>query len=78
MPTTVIDEAGRIEIPAEYREKHSIKPGDIVRIIEQSDGRLVLKIGKDAIALVGILKSNGIHLTIEEINEVIANQDHRV
>ncbi len=74
MPTTVIDEAGKIEIPAEYRERRSVKPGDIVRIVEQPDGRLVLKIGKDAMSLVGKFSNNGIHLSLEDINRVISEQ----
>lgn len=72
--TTTIDEAGRIELPAEYRERRSIRPGDIVRIVEQPDGRLILKIGKDAKHLIGKLSGNGIHLSIEDIKRVISER----
>ncbi len=67
-----IDEAGRVELPAEYRERHSILAGQKVRLVENPDGSLVLRIGRDWRELVGILDPKGIHRTIEEINEGIA------
>ncbi len=69
---TTVDEAGRIELPEEYRERHSISQGQQVRIVENPDGSLVLRIGRDWRELVEILDPNGIHRTIEEINEGIA------
>ncbi len=70
--TVSIDEAGRVELPAEYREKHSISPGQKVRLVENPDGSLVLRVGRGWRELVGILDSHGIHRTIEEINAGIA------
>jgi len=75
---TITDEATKVELQTEFIPKQPIKPGQKVRVFEQPDGTFVLKVGRDAMDLVGMLDGNGIHLTIEEINEVIAKQDHTV
>jgi hypothetical protein len=69
---TIRDEATKVELEAEFAPKQQIQPGQKVRIIENPDGSLVLRIGRDWRELVGMLDGNGIHLTIEEINEGIA------
>jgi hypothetical protein len=72
------DDATHVELQTELTPKQPIQPGQKIRVFEKPDGTFVLKVGKDALDLVGMLDGNGIHLTIEEINAVIANQDHRI
>ncbi len=72
--TTTIDKAGKVKLPDDFIEKKAIKAGQKMRIIEHPDGSLRLKIGRDVMELAGILDGNGIHLTLEDINEVIAQQ----
>jgi len=72
--TTTLDKAGNIKLPEDLLEKKAMKAGQKVRIVEQPDGSLRLKIGRDVMELAGMLDGNGIHLTLEQINEVIAKQ----
>ena len=69
-----VDEAGRIELPYEIRKRRQITPGQRLRLEEHTDGTLVLRVGRRLRELVGMLDSNGIHLTIEQINEVIESK----
>lgn len=39
---TKIGEDGRIVIPAEYRKKHNIKPGDTLVLVPEKDHLMVL------------------------------------
>ncbi|MBM3329589.1 MAG: hypothetical protein FJY67_09005 [Calditrichaeota bacterium] len=72
--TTTIDESGKIKLPDDLIEKRSIKAGQKVRIVELPNGSLRLKIGRDIMELAGMLDGNGIHLSLGEINNIIARQ----
>ena len=75
---TIRDDATQVELETEFTPVQPLTPGQRVRIFNRSDGSYVLKIGRNAMDLVGILDGNGVHLSIEEINAVIADQNHRV
>ncbi|MBM3327691.1 MAG: hypothetical protein FJY65_12125 [Calditrichaeota bacterium] len=70
----IIDEVGRIELPSEIVEKRHIGPGQRIRFEEKPDGTLTLHIGRKLRDLVGVLDCNGIHLSIEQINEAIESK----
>lgn len=70
----LVDEVGRIELPTDLREKFQIDTGDRILLEELPSGEFIFKAGKDVRHLFGILPNNGIHLTIEQINEIIAQQ----
>ena len=70
----LVDEEGRIELPVEIRKRRHITPGQRIRLEEQEDGTLVIRMGRNLRELVGMIDANGIHLTTEQINEVIESK----
>jgi AbrB family looped-hinge helix DNA binding protein len=73
MPTAAVTSKGQITIPAEVRKKLGLKPGDRVRFIEGENGEYILKPKTGSIMdLKGIVKWTGKPVTIEEMNETIA------
>ncbi len=68
----VVDAEGRIELPPDVREILRAEAGDHIRIRTLEDGTILLEPQVDFRTLSGILSNNGIHLTIEQINEVIS------
>ncbi len=69
---TITDEATNVELQTEFTAKQPIKPGQKVRIEELPDGSFRLRFGYELEDMVGLLNGKGIHATIEEINEAIA------
>ncbi len=73
MATAVVTSKGQITIPAEVRKKLGLKPGDRVRFIEGENGEYILRPKTGSIMdLKGFLKWTGKPVTIEEMNETIA------
>ena len=70
----VVDKDGRIELPENLLERHNVEPGNGLYFEELANGEIVFRFGADIRDLFGIMPNNGIHLTIEEINGVIASQ----
>ncbi|MDX1995064.1 MAG: AbrB/MazE/SpoVT family DNA-binding domain-containing protein [bacterium] len=42
MTSTLIDAAGQIVLPLDWREKFGLKPGDAVRLIETENGLVII------------------------------------
>lgn len=73
MTTAAVTSKGQITIPVEVRRKHGIKTGDRLDFIENERGELVLKQKKGSIMdLIGVLKWDGPPVSIEEMNQSIA------
>ncbi len=73
MATAAVTTKGQITIPIEVRVKLGIKPGDRVRFVENEKGEIVLKPKTGSIMdLRGIVKWKGKPVTVEEMNETIA------
>jgi AbrB family looped-hinge helix DNA binding protein len=73
MATAAVTSKGQITIPAEIRKKLGLKPGDRVRFIEGPNGEFILKPKTGSLMdLKGFVKWKGKPVTIEEMNETIA------
>jgi AbrB family looped-hinge helix DNA binding protein len=73
MITSKITSKGRITIPVEVRKKLGLRPGTRVWFIENEKGEYVLKVKTGSIMnLRGIFKWTGKPVSIEEMNETIA------
>lgn len=60
-------------IPVEVRKKMGLKPGDQVRFVEGENGEYMLRAkNKSIMDLKGCVKWTGKPITIEEMNETIA------
>ena len=73
MISSRITSKGQITIPVEVRKKLGLKPGTRVWFIENENGEYTLKIKTGSIMnLRGMFKRTGKPVTIEEMNEAIA------
>ncbi|MBM3330147.1 MAG: AbrB/MazE/SpoVT family DNA-binding domain-containing protein [Calditrichaeota bacterium] len=72
--TLTLDSSGRIELPTEIRERVNSIPGSEIRLRETEEGTFVLEVGHKPRDLHGIVKSHGIHLTLEQIEQIIERQ----
>ncbi len=73
MTTAAVTSKGQITIPVEVRKKLGLKPGDRVRFVEGENGEYILRPKTGSImALKGFLQWTGKPVTIEEMNETIA------
>ena len=64
---------GQITVPKDVRLKLGLRPGDRVRFIVEDDGRVrLLPAKRDISELVGMLPKPKRALTIEEMDEAIA------
>jgi AbrB family looped-hinge helix DNA binding protein len=73
MATAAITSKGQITIPAEVRKDLGLKTGDRVSFIKGENGEYTLKPKTGSIMeLRGIVKWTGKPVTIEEMNETIA------
>jgi AbrB family looped-hinge helix DNA binding protein len=73
MISSKITSKGRIAIPVEVRKKLGLKPGTRVWFIENENGEYTLKVKTGSIMnLRGIFKWTGKPVSIEEMNEAIA------
>jgi antitoxin PrlF len=64
---------GQATIPKPIREHLGLKPGDVVKFFVHPDGTVVLLPKLPAASLRGIVKARRGTVTIEEMNEAIAN-----
>lgn len=66
---------GQITLPKEVRDRHNLKPGDVVEFIEKNGETVVQARNIRAVDLFGILgpPPSGRSLSIEEIDEAIMN-----
>jgi AbrB family looped-hinge helix DNA binding protein len=73
MATAAVTSKGQITIPLEVRKKLGIKPGDRIRFVEGENGEYILRPKTGSIMdLKGFAKWTGKPVTIEEMNETIA------
>ena len=62
-----LDDRGRLVLPADFRNRLGLKPGDHVRISEESDGSLRVESRRTAAhALIGLAGSLG-HSALEDL-----------
>jgi AbrB family looped-hinge helix DNA binding protein len=75
MITATLTSKGQITIPKEIRDKFNLKAGQRIEFRVTNDGQIILRPRTwDVMSLKGILKAKpGQHLTIEQMNEVIAD-----
>lgn len=64
---------GQITIPKEVRDRHKLKPGDIVEFIERDGETIVKPRNLRAVDLIGILgpPPSGTPLSVEEMDDAI-------
>jgi AbrB family looped-hinge helix DNA binding protein len=73
MATAALTSKGQITIPIEVREDLGLKAGDRISFIKGENGEYILKAKTGSIMnLRGIIKWTGPPVTIEEMNETIA------
>jgi antitoxin PrlF len=65
-----ITSKGQITVPKAVRETLALKPGDRMSFIIHDDGTVTVEAETiDLPSLRGVLKSNGRHVTVEQMNE---------
>jgi AbrB family looped-hinge helix DNA binding protein len=69
---SAITSKGQATIPKEIREHLHLKPGDRVKFFIHPDGHVVILPKRPASALRGFLKYEGPPVTIEEMDDAIA------
>lgn len=72
VPTSTITAKGQATIPKAVRDHLGLKPGDKVKFFIRRDGTVVILPTKPASALRGIVKYDGPPVSVEEMNEAIA------
>jgi len=72
MPESIVNSKGAVVIPSGIRKRLRIKPGDRVRFRETREGVIVVEPDYDLLDLVGMLDSNGVHLTLEDMERISA------
>lgn len=72
--TATVTSKGQVTIPAAIRNALNVGPGDRIQFIEVAPGRFeMLVASNDVKALKGMIKTDR-HVSIEEMNEAIANR----
>ncbi len=72
MPTATITSKGQVTIPKDVRDALHLQPGDRVSFVVRDDAVVEMRAEiVDVRDLVGILKVNGMRLTVAQMNEVI-------
>ena len=69
---SAITTKGQATIPKAIREHLELKPGDRVKFFVHPDGSVVLLPKLPVSALRGMLRPRGSHVTIQDMDEVIA------
>jgi antitoxin PrlF len=73
--TATMTSKGQLTVPKEIRDRLSLKPGDKVEFVPSGDNRVMMRkrrtIGMQE--LFGALPTNGMSLTLEDIDEAIAD-----
>jgi AbrB family looped-hinge helix DNA binding protein len=73
MATASVTSKGQITIPIEVREELGLKTGDRIEFVRNEDGRYFIEPKKGSVVnLRGIFKWTGRPITVEEMNEAIA------
>lgn len=73
MPSATMTSKGQITIPIEIRRKLRLEPGTKVDFVENGSGKVELRAKSLSILdLAGIVKHDGPSVTIEEMDEAIA------
>jgi len=70
----VINPAGMIELPEEALDALRVKPGDSIRLRTLANGEVVLEAQTSILDLYGSIDPKGICLTVEEMDEIIAEE----
>ncbi|MEO8620637.1 MAG: type II toxin-antitoxin system PrlF family antitoxin [bacterium] len=72
MPASKITSKGQITVPKVVRETLCLLPGDHMSFVIHDDGTVTVEAETvDLSSLRGIVKPNGLHVSIEEMNEAI-------
>ncbi len=78
MPAATVTSKGQITLPKEVRDALGVHPGDRVLFWRSPQGQFVVEAETvDLRTLRGSLKGKGPRLTVEEMNEVIAQAASR-
>ena len=74
MPTATMTSKGQVTVPAEVRRELGLGHGSRITFERVEDGSYrVARVGRSIMELSGCLKYEGPPLTIEEMNEAIAD-----
>lgn len=79
-----ITSKGQITLPKEVRDRHNLRPGDVVEFVERDGETIVTPRNRRLVDLIGILgpPPTGARLSIEEIDEgimdAVAEDDVRI
>lgn len=73
MVTATMTSKGQLTVPKAIRDRLGLEPGDKVEFVESDDNRVVLRKRRvvELEDLFGSLPTNGVSLTLEEIDEAI-------
>jgi AbrB family looped-hinge helix DNA binding protein len=72
MTIATMTSKGQVTIPKDIRDALRLKAGDKLDFQVQPDGSYRIVPRKvDILSVFGMLKNNGIHVTVEEMNEAI-------
>jgi AbrB family looped-hinge helix DNA binding protein len=72
MPTSTVTSKGQVTIPASVRSQLGIEPGTRLSFTPYEDAFIVRPVTDSLASLEGVFSSNGIHASIEDMNETIA------
>ncbi len=73
MPTATVTSKGQITLPKEIRDALSVHPGDRVMFWRNAQGQVVVEAEtRSLMSLKGVLKGKRKGVTVEEMNEAIA------
>jgi antitoxin PrlF len=72
MPKATITAKGQATIPVEIRRHLGLKPGNRVKFFIDADGSVVMRPMRPASELRGCVRYDGPPVSIEEMNEAIA------
>lgn len=73
MPTAIVRSRAQVTIPKEIRDALGVQPGDRVLFWRNPQGQVVVEAETvDLRGLRGMLKGKGPRITVEEMNEAIA------
>jgi antitoxin PrlF len=73
VPTATVTSKGQITLPKEIRDALSVHPGDRVMFWRNAQGQVVVEAEtRSLMSLKGVLKGKRKGVTVEEMNEAIA------
>lgn len=76
MATATMTSKGQLTVPKEIRDRLGLKPGDKVELVPSGDDRVVMRKRRtiELKELFGILPAGAVPLTLEEIDDAIAEE----